>query len=84
MTLVPKRGRLCPPLRVLFLAALLGTAACEIMPRNSLQACQRQCPGRPNSRACTDFCACIHLNCQSLDSCLTRYNQASADPLPSP
>ncbi|MGY2134527.1 hypothetical protein ACW9KT_20030 [Hymenobacter sp. HD11105] len=77
-----KPASLLPPWRVLFLGVLLSTPACEIMPSNSLRDCRQQCPGTPKSRACEEFCACIHSACQSLDSCLTRYDQAPTPAAP--
>lgn len=59
------------------LTVILGlTTACEIMPRNTLKDCNAQCQDSKNPKACEAFCACIHQNCKSLDSCLAEYEKA--------
>ncbi|HTF05622.1 MAG TPA: hypothetical protein VK826_16460 [Bacteroidia bacterium] len=64
---------------IIFLASFLFACACEIMPRNTLKDCQEQCKDREKSKACYEFCDCIHQHGESLDSCLDAYNKAPAD-----
>jgi hypothetical protein len=54
-------------------------ASCEIMPRNSLKDCRMQCPDSKKSKACYDFCDCIHKDGQPLDSCLAKFDSAALD-----
>jgi hypothetical protein len=68
-------------LLTIFLAALVFIAACGIQPRNTLSDCQEQCKGSKKSKACYDFCDCIHKDGHSLDSCLNEYNKAPTDPI---
>ncbi len=58
---------------------LLITWGCEIMPRNTLNDCRMQCEDSKKSKACYEFCDCIHLQGQPLDSCLDKYDQAPTD-----
>ena len=53
--------------------------ACEIMPRNSLRDCREQCKDSKKSKACFEFCDCIHNAGQPLDSCLDKYEKAAVD-----
>jgi hypothetical protein len=53
--------------------------SCEIMPRNTLNDCRTQCNGSDKSRACMDFCDCIHVDGKPLDSCLSKYDKAPVD-----
>lgn len=68
--------RLLPAITI---TALLFATACEIMPRNTIKDCKEQCKGSKKSKACNDFCDCIHLHGRSLDSCLDAYNKAPED-----
>ncbi len=69
----------------IFIAAMVFTTACfNIQPHNNLSDCREQCKGSKKSRACYDFCDCIHKEGQSLDSCLDKYNKASEDTIPTP
>ena len=70
-------------LPILF-ATLVFTSACEIMPRNTLGDCRDQCKDSKKSKACYDFCDCIHNEGQPLDSCLDKYNKAPGDTMPTP
>jgi hypothetical protein len=70
------------PIPVVLIAALLLTAACEIMPQNTLSSCRKQCKGSKKSKACYDFCERIHKNCQPLDKCLADYDRAPDDAIP--
>jgi hypothetical protein len=73
------------PLPVILSVMLLFTAGCyEIMPRNSLRDCQEQCRDSKKSKACLDFCDCIHQQGHSLDSCLDAYNNAPEDSVITP
>jgi hypothetical protein len=49
------------------------------MPRNTLKDCRQQCPDSKKSKACYDFCDCIHKQGLPLDSCLDKYDKAAAD-----
>lgn len=64
---------------IVIIAALVFTTACEIMPRNTLRDCRDQCKDSKKSKACYDFCDCIHKDGQPLDSCLDKYNKAAVD-----
>ncbi len=64
---------------IIFMAAVVLTTACEIMPRNTLSDCREQCKDSKKSKACYDFCDCIHKDGQPLDSCLEKYNEAPED-----
>ncbi|MCW3073910.1 MAG: hypothetical protein JWP69_979 [Flaviaesturariibacter sp.] len=64
---------------ILSLAVLLFTTSCEIMPRNSLKDCRTQCKDSKKSKACYEFCDCIHKRGEPLDSCLDKYDKAPAD-----
>lgn len=66
-------------LPIIFIAALVFTTACEIMPRNTLRDCKEQRKDSDKSNACYDFCDCIHKNCQPLNKCLDEYNKAPKD-----
>jgi hypothetical protein len=61
---------------------MLFATACEIMPRNTLADCQEQCKDNKKSKACLEFCDCIHGQGRPLDSCLYDYDRAPADSLP--
>ncbi len=50
----------------------------EIGPGNSEAECRGQCYGNKNPAACEAFCDCIYKQGQPLDSCLARYEQATA------
>lgn len=63
----------------ILLAVVLLLSACEIMPLNTLPDCQGQCKDSKKSKACYDFCECIHKDGQQLDSCLAKYDKAPAD-----
>ena len=63
----------------IFIALMVFASACEIMPRNTLKDCQMQCKDSRKSKACYDFCDCIHKKGHSLDSCLDAYNKAAKD-----
>jgi hypothetical protein len=67
-----------------FIAALTCTGCYEIMPRNSLPDCQEQCKGSKKSKACLDFCNCIHNEGQPLNKCLDEYNKAAEDSVSQP
>ncbi|WP_020603047.1 hypothetical protein [Spirosoma spitsbergense] len=51
----------------------------SIRPRNTLAQCKKQFNGGNRTKAGYDFCDCIHLHGQPLDSCLNNYNQAPSD-----
>lgn len=58
-----------------FIAALVVTTSCEIMPSNTLKDCQQQCKDSKKSKACYEFCDCIHKKSRPLDICLDKYNK---------
>ncbi|SFC63059.1 hypothetical protein SAMN04487907_106115 [Zunongwangia mangrovi] len=45
----------------------------EIMPRNSVRDCERQCSDTENPENCITFCECIHEEGNSLQECLEVY-----------
>lgn len=49
------------------------------MPRNTLKDCRQQCKDSKKSKACYEFCDCIHKQGHTLDSCLNEYNKAPED-----
>ncbi|GGH06816.1 DoxX family protein [Mucilaginibacter phyllosphaerae] len=55
---------------------LLLTNGYDIMPRNTLADCQRQCKDNSSARACQVFCNCIHQKGQSLNQALDGYHRA--------
>ena len=55
------------------------TNAYSIMPRNTFKDCQMQCKDSRKSKACYDFCDCIHKQGRLLDSCLKEYRKAPLD-----
>ncbi len=61
------------------IASLVFISACEIMPRNNLRDCREQCKDSKKSKACYEFCDCIHKDGNALDSCLDKYESAPAD-----
>ena len=66
-------------MRTIVILILVFATSCEIMPRNTLKDCQLQCKDSKKSKACYDFCDCIHNQGQPLDSCLDKYEKAPAD-----
>lgn len=67
------------PIASCIIALMIFISACEIMPRNNLNDCRGQCKDSKKSKACYDFCDCIHKEGNSLDSCLDKYERAPAD-----
>lgn len=59
-----------------FIVLLLITTAYKIVPHNTLSDCQAQCESSKNSKACFDFCDCIHIDGQPLNKCLDDYNES--------
>ena len=47
----------------------------DIMPRNTLADCKKQCESE-NDIDCLDFCACIHAEGNSLTTCLQEYDDS--------
>jgi hypothetical protein len=64
---------------IVLITALLFVSACEIMPRNTLGDCRDQCKDSKKSKACIEFCDCIHKQGLPLDTCLDKYNKAPSD-----
>lgn len=66
--------------RIIFLFIILSITGCfEIKPYNNLKDCNEQCKGSKKSKACIEFCNCIHQHGGSLDSCLDAYNNTPED-----
>jgi uncharacterized membrane protein YphA (DoxX/SURF4 family) len=61
------------------IVVLVLTKAYNIMPRNTLPDCQRQCKDSKNPGACNVFCEGIHKEGQPLDKCLAEYNKVLQD-----
>ena len=55
----------------------------SIMPRNSLEKCQRQFKNNP-TKAGDDFCACVHTKGDPLDKCLYEYYESPKDIISTP
>ncbi|HVG16726.1 MAG TPA: hypothetical protein VM935_17255 [Chitinophagaceae bacterium] len=66
-------------LLTIILSSLLFASSCEIMPRNTLKDCRQQCDESKKSKACYEFCDCIHKRGEPLDSCLDKYEKTPAD-----
>jgi hypothetical protein len=62
-------------LPIILVATLAFATAC-LQPRNTLRDCKAQCESSDKSKACHDFCDCIHKNCQSLEKCLDEYDKS--------
>lgn len=67
-----------------FIVVLVAANAYEIQPHNTIRACKEQCKGSNKSRACYDFCDCIHKNGKPIDQCLDAYNKAQEDTIQTP
>jgi hypothetical protein len=66
------------------MALALVLNSCEIMPRNTLKDCRQQCKDSKKSKACYEFCDCIHKQGQPLDSCLKNYENSPEDSIVNP
>ena len=64
---------------ILFTMLLFNIGCTCMQPRNTIRDCREQCKDSKKSKACYEFCNCIHLQGRSLDSCLDEYNKAPAD-----
>ncbi|MCJ8209562.1 DoxX family protein [Mucilaginibacter sp. RS28] len=60
---------------VIVILILTLPKAFDIMPRNTLNDCKRQCKDPKGSNACEVFCDCIHNNGLPLDKSLAMYHQ---------
>jgi len=49
----------------------------DILPRNTISDCRRQCTGDLDTDHCRAFCACIHEKGQSLGACLEEFKHPS-------
>lgn len=58
------------------IVVLVITHVFDIMPRNTLNDCNRQCSKSKNAYACKIFCDCIHTQGQPLDKSLEAYHKA--------
>lgn len=65
-------------LTIIFIAVLIS-GSCNIMPHNTFKDCIEQCEGSEKSKACFEFCECIHKRGESLNKCKEEYNNASVD-----
>ena len=63
----------------IFIAGLLFTTACDIMPHNTLKDCNAPCKDNKKPKACYDFCDCIHKQGKSLKECKDVYDKAPAE-----
>jgi len=68
-----------PVFITLLVAMAMGISACDIWPRSTLKDCREQCKDSKKSKACYEFCDCIHNDGQSLTRCLEKYDKAPAD-----
>jgi hypothetical protein len=66
-------------LQTILIVSLVFACSCEIMPRNTLKDCRDQCTDSKKSKACYEFCDCIHKQGQPLDSCLEKYDNTPND-----
>jgi len=48
----------------------------DLMPRNTLNDCQRQCNDKENPGACKIFCECVHNQGMPLNKALDNYHSA--------
>jgi hypothetical protein len=67
------------PILIAVFGALVLTSACEIMPRNTIRDCREQCSDTKKTKACMEFCNCIHLKGEALNKCLDEYEKAKED-----
>lgn len=67
------------PVFQLLIASMIFVYGCEIMPRNTLKDCREQCKDSKKSKACYEFCDCIHKQGQALNKCLDEYEKAPED-----
>ena len=65
-----------PVFLIVTFAVLTG---CEIMPRNTLKDCREQCKDSKRSKACYEFCDCIHKQGEPLNKCLDAYEASPQD-----
>jgi len=63
---------------------ILAMGCFEIEPHNNLHDCSTQCEDSKKSKACNDFCNCIHEDGRPLNDCLDAYNNAQADSILAP
>ncbi|HTE28443.1 hypothetical protein [Flavitalea sp.] len=66
---------------IIILAIQVFLTSCEIMPRNTISDCRGQCKDSNKSKACLEFCDCIHVDGRPLDSCLDVYDKSPVDSL---
>ena len=62
-----------------FIVGLVTIYAYNILPRNTISDCRKQCKAKDNPDHCYDFCNCIHINGQPLGKCLDEYNKTYVD-----
>lgn len=71
-----------PVLFFLGVVALIGISILffiyghEVMPKNSLNECEKQFKGTANEKAGIEFCKCIHTQGRDLNECLEEYEKA--------
>jgi len=74
-----KRKRVITITVIPVVITIIALLSCNIQPRNTITDCRKQCKDSNKSRACYNFCECIHTYGHSLDSCLNEYNKATGD-----
>jgi len=63
----------CLILTTMLLIGFTLTSVYNILPRNTMKECRKQCENKNNSEACFDFCNCIHQEGQPLNKCMDEY-----------
>ncbi len=61
----------------IFLIVFTLTTAYDILPRNTMQECRKQCENKNNPEPCFDYCNCIHEKGQPLHQCMDEYFKAN-------
>ena len=81
---LPRKDGLSKKFPVLFFAGVTATVLMvmlhtqllyNILPRNTISDCRKQCTSEENKEDCFDFCNCIHQEGQSLDKCLAKFHE---------
>jgi hypothetical protein len=62
-----------------FFVGLIVTNIFDLVPRNTLASCVTQCDDSNKSKACYDFCDCIHQDGRPINQCLDKYNKSPKD-----
>jgi len=64
---------------IIVVTVLIFLKGFELMPRNSLKDCKKQFENSKNRKKGYEFCECIHINGNSLNSCIDSYENTSAN-----